>query len=91
MLRRKVMGTLKAWRCRPHKCILIRGQHQVGKTFIIRRFAEPEYEGHLEIDFSKDVKIRKVFENGLNVDESWTTCPSTMVKDSPRKDTVVLR
>ena len=63
------MDTLKAWRCRPHKCILMKGQRQVGKTFIIRRFAESEYEDHLEIDFSKDVKIRKVFENGLNVDE----------------------
>ena len=68
MLRRKVMDTLVEWKNRPHKCMLIKGQHQVGKTFIIRRFAESEYESLLEIDFSKDKSIRKVFESDLDVD-----------------------
>ena len=54
MLRRKVMDTLVEWKNRPHKCMLIKGQRQVGKTFIIRRFAESEYENLIEIDFSKD-------------------------------------
>ena len=68
MLRRKVMDTLVEWKNRPHKCMLIKGQRQVGKTFIIRRFAESEYENLLEIDFSKDKSIRKVFESDLDVD-----------------------
>ena len=69
MLRRKVMDTLVEWKNRPHKCMLIKGQRQVGKTFIIRRFAESEYESLLEIDFSKDRRIKKVFESDLDVNE----------------------
>ena len=68
MLRRKVMDTLVEWKNRPHKCMLIKGQRQVGKTFIIRRFAESEYENLLEIDFSKDKSMRKVFESDLDVE-----------------------
>ena len=82
MLRRKVMDTLKAWRCRPHKCVLMKGQRQVGKTFIIRRFAESEYEGHLEIDFSKNMRVRKVFDIGLNVDEIADNLPLCYGKKS---------
>lgn len=39
-LRRKIYDDLMEWRSRPgHKPLLLRGQRQVGKTFILREFA----------------------------------------------------
>ncbi|MBE6525210.1 MAG: ATP-binding protein [Thermoplasmata archaeon] len=68
MLRRKMFDQLKKWKSRSHKSLLIKGQRQVGKTYIIREFAKSEYDDYIEINFSKDKSIFKVFEGDLDVD-----------------------
>ena len=68
MLRRKILEQLTEWKNRQnHKCLLISGQRQVGKTFIIREFSK-SYESSFYIDFNTDSKISKIFDDDLNVD-----------------------
>ena len=35
MLRRKIYDRIMEWKNRDHKCLLVKGQRQVGKTYII--------------------------------------------------------
>ncbi len=68
MLKRKIYEELLEWKGRPHKPLVISGQRQVGKTFIIREFAANEYGGCFEMDLAKDEEARKVFDDGISVD-----------------------
>ena len=61
MLKRKAYDRLVEWKERPgHKSLLIRGQRQVGKTFIIREFAKT-YENSTYVDLSKNARMRRAF------------------------------
>ena len=40
------------------KCLLVKGQRQVGKTFIIRRFAQDNYGTVIYADLSSDTDFR---------------------------------
>ena len=41
MLRRKIYDKLMEWKSqKDHNCLLVKGQRQVGKTYIIKKFAE---------------------------------------------------
>ncbi len=65
MLRRKAMDELLDWKKKPgHKCLLIKGQRQVGKTFIICEFAKT-YENSIYLDLSDNERVRKIFDNSL--------------------------
>ena len=68
MLRRKISDTLSKWKGRPHKCLLLKGQRQVGKTFSIREFAKTNYENYVEYNLSTNRSSRNIFENDLDVD-----------------------
>ena len=68
MLRRKITTILEEWGSRPHKCLLVKGQRQVGKTYAIRMFAESRYDDFVEINFAIDRDARKIFSGNLDVD-----------------------
>ena len=45
MLKRKVSVHLKKWvEKKDKKCLVVQGARQTGKTFVIERFAEENYE-----------------------------------------------
>ena len=67
MLRRKAYDALMEWKGRPHKPLLVKGQRQVGKTFIIEAFAKKNYAYFVNIDFRSDKDARKVFSGNLDV------------------------
>ncbi len=68
MLRRKAYDALMAWKARTdHNCLLVRGQRQVGKTFIIREFGQRNYDTVLYTDLSKDEWGRSAFSGSLDV------------------------
>ena len=48
--------------------MLVRGQRQVGKSFIIEAFAKENYPRPVKIDFRLDVDARKLFSGNLDVD-----------------------
>ena len=67
VLRRKTYDKLLEWKKRDHKPLLIKGQRQVGKTFIIREFAK-NYSNYVEIDFRSDIYAREAFSGNLDAD-----------------------
>jgi len=70
MLRRKMYDTLIQWKGTiGHKSLVIKGARQVGKTYIIREFAQNNYGHYLEINFLTDTDYGKLFSQGGTVDD----------------------
>ena len=68
MLRRKISDRLVEWKNRQHKCLLVKGQRQIGKTFSIVEFAKANYENYVEYNLSTDKSSRHIFGGDLDVD-----------------------
>lgn len=70
MINRKIEAELKAFLSRQGKeALLVSGARQVGKTFIIRDFAQKHYKHVVEINFIKTPKAKLLFEGATNEDE----------------------
>lgn len=71
MLRRKAYDKLLEWKSRKnHKCLVVGGQRQVGKTYIIDHFGKENYDRCIRIDLSEaDARWASIFDGPLNVDE----------------------
>ncbi len=66
-LRRDITEEFKKWKDNPkHKCLLVRGARQVGKTFAIERFCEKEYDSFIEINFLESPSMKKIFSGNLD-------------------------
>jgi predicted AAA+ superfamily ATPase len=63
VLKRKMYQKLLAWKEQEGKTsLLLGGAHRVGKSFIVREFAEKEYKTSLIIDFSQvDDEVKDIF------------------------------
>lgn len=62
MLKRKAAAVLKHWvKTRDKKCLVVQGARQTGKTYIIERFAEENFEEVLEINFKEMPSAREIF------------------------------
>ena len=69
MLRRKATDQLKYWvEHKDKKCLVVQGARQTGKTYIIERFAEDNYEEVVEINFKEMPSAKTIFEGDLTVD-----------------------
>ena len=53
MLQRKVLKKLIEWKNRSHKCLVVKSQRQVGKTFILEYFGSTEYTNYVKLDMFK--------------------------------------
>ena len=69
MLKRKMYDELLEWKSRNgHKSLLIRGQRQTGKTYIVEEFAK-SYNNSVTITLDKNVQMRKAFRDASSVDD----------------------
>ncbi len=68
MLRRKAYDHLVDWKAREHSPLVIQGQRQVGKTFIVEVFARDNYEHYVKFTLSDEPEICKIFEESLDVE-----------------------
>ncbi len=69
MLERKISKQLSDWADRKDKkCLVVQGARQVGKTFVIERFAEERYEEVVEINFKQMPSAGEIFSGDLTVD-----------------------
>ena len=50
------------------KCLVIQGARQTGKTYIVERFAEENYEEIVEINFKQIPSAMDIFSGDLKVD-----------------------
>ena len=70
MYRRKIMDELIAWKnvTGKKKALVIKGLRQVGKTYIVRAFAEENYEHVIYINFKNNESAKRIFDGDLSVD-----------------------
>ena len=69
MLKRKMYDELLEWKSRNgHKSLLIRGQRQTGKTYIVEEFAK-SYNNSVTITLDKNAQMRKAFRDASSVDD----------------------
>ena len=69
MLKTKVMHYIKKWvDSKNKKCLVIQGARQTGKTYIVERFAEENYEEIVEINFKQIPSAIDIFSGDLTVD-----------------------
>lgn len=69
MLKRKATKLIEEWvSTKNQKCLVIQGARQTGKTYIIERFAEENYEETLEINFKEIPSASEIFSGDLTVD-----------------------
>ncbi len=69
MIERKIYQTLLEWKNREHKCLVVTGQRQVGKTFIIETFAKAEYEHYVYINFDDSPELKELFDGDTTAAE----------------------
>ena len=69
MLKRKATTFIKNWLdTKDKKCLVVQGARQTGKTYIIERFAEENFEELLEINFKQMPSAMDIFAGDLTVD-----------------------
>lgn len=66
-MKRKILNDLMKWKENLHKKpLIIKGARQVGKTYIIREFAQEAYEDLVEINFERDLEFIDLFKKTHN-------------------------
>ena len=69
MLKRKFTDSLEEWvHHKNRKCLIVQGARQIGKTFLIERFAEEYFEETVEINFKETPSATEIFSGDLTVD-----------------------
>lgn len=65
-------NTLLEWKKSEKKeCLLVKGARQVGKTYLIRKFGENEYESFVEINFHEQKSLKVIFEGDKTAEEIY--------------------
>ena len=69
MLKRKIEDELIRWKNDPNKKpLIIKGCRQCGKTYIVRKFAEENYQNVVYLNFIENPDYASVFSGSLSVD-----------------------
>jgi len=69
--RRKILAQMQEWKdsgMNKKRALLIKGLRQVGKTFIVREFAEVNYDSIIYIDFRADKDLKRIFDGDFDID-----------------------
>ena len=69
---RKIINEFMLWKDSlktKRKALIIKGLRQIGKTYIVKKFAEENYDNVILIDFKKEPSLKKCFAINLNVDD----------------------
>lgn len=65
-MKRSIWTALDEWmKSRKRKPLLLRGARQVGKTYILKRFAECCFPSSLYLNFEEDDSLQKIFDGDL--------------------------
>ncbi len=72
MLKRKIYDYLLQWKQEKHQeCLLIKGQRQVGKTYIVNYFGRTNYKSYIYINFLENPEYTNIFEGSLNATDIY--------------------
>lgn len=68
-MRRKIYDQLVEWKKdRGRSCLTIQGQRQVGKTYIVEKFASENYEHFVSVNFAERPELCRIFQGDITVD-----------------------
>jgi predicted AAA+ superfamily ATPase len=68
-MKRDAIKYLYEWKSRAnHKPMVVRGARQVGKTWLMRAFAEEAYDRYVYVNFEDNELIRNVFERDFDIE-----------------------
>lgn len=91
MLRRKAYERLLQWKNNDHKkALCIIGARQIGKTFIIRQFAQENYDHFIEINFILNPEARKIFAGSLDANTIIENMTAFTLQEFVPKKTLIL-
>ena len=69
MLERKITKQLIEWKNSNNKMsLVVKGARQVGKTYIIKKFCEENYENFIHINFDESPEYNDIFNRNLDVE-----------------------
>lgn len=90
MLRRKIYDELISWKNNHgKKALVILGARQVGKTFIVEKFAKDNYETVYELDFLHHPEYNKIFSEALDSETIMAKISSFLGKIELDKKTLL--
>ena len=94
MLKRKIYQKLVDWKINlnfKRKALVIKGLRQIGKTYIVKKFASEYYENMIYIDFKKNDDLKIVFDENLDVNRILMDLSAKMpdIKLIPYKTLIV--
>ena len=72
MFKRKIETELNDWKKSlsiKKKAFVLKGLRQVGKTYIVKKFASENYENIIYINFKEELIMKQCFSGNLSVDE----------------------
>ena len=68
-MKRDAIKYLYEWKSRTnHKPMIVRGARQVGKTWLMRTFAEEAYDKYVYVNFEDNELIRNMFERDFDIE-----------------------
>ena len=69
MLERKILSSLKDWKNKKnHKSLIITGQRQIGKTYVVNEMFSKEYASYVYINFLEEPSMAAEFGGDLDVE-----------------------
>lgn len=97
MFHRKIYNEILKWKNESNgkTALLVEGARRVGKSTIVKTFAENEYKSFILIDFSDTKKsynksVKKIFTESENIDEFFTLLQLvTGIKLFPRESVII--
>lgn len=70
MLKRKIYNELLIWKnTKDKKPLVIKGLRQVGKTYIVKKFAKENYQNVIYLDFRKNQELHYIFDNSFIIND----------------------
>jgi len=70
MFKRKMYDYLLEWKKDENrKPLVIKGARQIGKTYIVKKFAKENYENVIYLDFRSQEKLRNIFDGSFDVND----------------------
>jgi len=80
MLKRKFYDVLLEWKkSHNREGLLVKGARQIGKTYIIDRFARDNYASYVYINFIDKPDLRRIFSGSISADDVFLKLSSAFV------------
>ena len=81
MLKRDIWDRLIAWKEKEHHPLIIKGLRQTGKTYIVKKFGEANYQSTVYLDLRANIQVHSAFSGNFDVD-MMVMAISAVVRDA---------